>query len=384
MVRTDRASSGRPSMDMGMPPSPMALPVPGPMVLVCICAPSRLPAAPDRNTGTARGMPGGAGALSGVTLPPARHSIHSGGRQLTSDRWRGVFMEYVNLGSTGLRVSRICLGMMSFGDKSTRQWVLEEDAAEPLVRAAADGGVIFFDTADTYANGASEVVTGRLLGKLFRRDDVVVATKVYMPMSDAENDRGLSRKHILASIDNSLRRLGMDYVDLYQIHRWDPRTPIEETMAALHDVVRAGKARYLGASSMYAWQFAKAQRVAKTPFVSMQNHYNLAYREEEREMIPLCRDQGVALIPWSPLARGFLAGNRKTGDADGGATSRAATDNIAQGYYYRASDFATVERLGALATARGVSNATLAYAWLLHKGVTAPIIGASKPHQLDQ
>src|SRR6266705_733896 len=381
MVRTDRASSGRPSMDMGMPPSPMALPVPGPMVLVCICAPSRLPAAPDRNTGTARGMPGGAGALSGVTLPPARHSIHSGGRHLTSDRWRGVFMEYVNLGSTGLRVSRICLGMMSFGDKSTRQWVLEEDAAEPLVRAAADGGVIFFDTADTYANGASEVVTGRLLGKLFRRDDVVVATKVYMPMSDAENDRGLSRKHILASIDNSLRRLGMDYVDLYQIHRWDPRTPIEETMAALHDVVRAGKARYLGASSMYAWQFAKAQHVAErngwTRFVSMQNHYNLLYREEEREMLPLCADQGVAVLPYSPLARGMLAGNRtREGER---RTARAGDDPLSDERYHTDADFDVVDRLVEAAAERGAPPAQVALAWLASRpGVTAPIIGATR------
>src|SRR5215472_12140568 len=226
-------------------------------------------------------------------------------------------MDYTNLGATGLRVSRICLGMMSFGDKSNRQWVLEEDEAEPIVRAAADGGVIFFDTANAYAKGASEVVIGRLLGKLFARDDMVVATKVFMPMSDGENDRGLSRKHIMSSIDASLRRLGMDYVDLYQIHRWDPRTPIEETMAALHDVVRAGKARYIGASSMFAWQFAKmlhaADRLGLTRFVTMQNHYNLIYREEEREMNPLCHEEGVGLLPWSPLARGLLAGSRKAG-----------------------------------------------------------------------
>ena len=265
-------------------------------------------------------------------------------------------MEYVNLGSTGLRVSRICLGMMSFGDKSSRQWVLEEDAAEPLVRAAADGGVIFFDTADAYARGASEVVTGRLLGKLFRRDDVVVATKVYMAMSDGENDRGLSRKHIMASIDNSLRRLGMDYVDLYQIHRWDPRTPIEETMAALHDVVRAGKARYLGASSMYAWQFAKAQHTAErhgwTRFVSMQNHYNLLYREEEREMIPQCLDQGVGVIPWSPLARGVLTGNR-TRDGQK-RTTRADSDPLGDSLYDHPSDFDVVDAVAEVAAGRGV------------------------------
>src|SRR5215470_878743 len=301
-----------------MPPSPMALTVTGPIVLVCICAPSplgccRCPfssgllplrAAARRPQHRPRlGMPPRRWAVIAVTLPRKRHNIRisSGFCRIVSER---VFMEYVNLGSTGLRVSRICLGMMSFGDKSSRQWVLEEDAAEPLVRAAADGGVIFFDTADIYASGASEVVTGRLLGRLFRREDVVVATKVYMAMSDAENDRGLSRKHILAGIDHSLRRLDMDYVDLYQIHRWDSRTPIEETMEALHDVVKAGKARYIGASSMYAWQFAKAQCVAPTRFVSMQNHYNLIYREEEREMIPLCLDQGVGVIPWSPLARG--------------------------------------------------------------------------------
>jgi len=291
-------------------------------------------------------------------------------------------MEYVNLGSTGLRVSRICLGMMSFGDKSSRAWVLEEDAAEPLVRAAAEGGVIFFDTADVYAAGASEVVTGRLLGKLFRRDDVVVATKVCMAMSDGENDRGLSRKHIMASIDNSLRRLGMDYVDLYQIHRWDPRTPIEETMAALHDVVRAGKARYLGASSMHAWQFAKAQHTAErhgwTRFVSMQNHYNLLYREEEREMIPQCLDQGVGVIPWSPLARGVLTGNRSR---DGEKrTTRANNDPFGDSLYGHPSDFDVVDAVAEVAAGRGVPPAQVALAWLLHRpGVTAPIVGTTKP-----
>jgi 1-deoxyxylulose-5-phosphate synthase len=294
-------------------------------------------------------------------------------------------MEYVNLGSTGLRVSRICLGMMSFGDKSSRQWVLEEDAAEPLVKAAADGGVIFYDTADTYANGASEVVTGRLLGKLFRREDVVVATKVFSPMSDAENDRGLSRKHILAGIDNSLRRLGMDYVDLYQIHRWDPRTPVEETMAALHDVVKAGKARYIGASSMYAWQFAKAQHAAErhgwTRFVSMQNHYNLLYREEEREMIPQCIDQGVGVIPWSPLARGVLTGNR-TRDGQR-LTTRAGADPFGDSLYGQA-DFDVVDAVAAVAAERGVPPAQIALAWLLHRpGVTAPIVGTTKASHVD-
>jgi aryl-alcohol dehydrogenase-like predicted oxidoreductase len=294
-------------------------------------------------------------------------------------------MEYVNLGSTGLRVSRICLGMMSFGDKSSRQWVLEEDAAEPLVRAAADGGVIFFDTADIYANGASEVVTGRLLGKLFRREDVVVATKVFSAMSGAENDRGLSRKHILAGIDRSLRRLDMDYVDLYQIHRWDSRTPIEETMEALHDVVKAGKARYLGASSMHAWQFAKAQRVAErhgwTRFVSMQNHYNLLYREEEREMIPQCLDQGVGVIPWSPLARGVLTGNR-TRDGEK-RTTRAGNDPFGDSLYGPA-DFDVVDAVAEVAADRGVPPAQVALAWLLHRpGVTAPIVGTTKASHVD-
>jgi aryl-alcohol dehydrogenase-like predicted oxidoreductase len=294
-------------------------------------------------------------------------------------------MEYVNLGSTGLRVSRICLGMMSFGDKGTRPWVLDEDAAEPLVRAAADGGVIFFDTADVYADGTSEVITGRLLGKLFRRDDVVVATKVFSAMSDGENDRGLSRKHIMAGIDNSLRRLGMDYVDLYQTHRWDARTPIEETMAALHDVVKAGKARYIGASSMYAWQFAKAQHVAGehgwTRFVSMQNHYNLLYREEEREMIPQCIDQGVGVIPWSPLARGVLTGNRSR---DGQRhTTRAGTDPFGDSLYSQA-DFDVVDAVAEVAAGRGVPPAQVALAWMLQRpGVTAPIVGTTKPGHVD-
>src|SRR5580693_5679616 len=248
-------------------------------------------------------------------------------------------MEYVNLGSTGLRVSRVCLGMMSFGNNSDRPWVLDDDAAEPIVRAAADGGVTFFDTADVYSAGASEVTTGRLLGKMFRRDDVVVATKVFSPTGPGENSRGLSRKHIVSGIDASLERLDMDYVDLYQIHRWDYQTPVEETMEALHDVVRAGKARYIGASSMFAWQFAKAQHAADdhgwTRFVSMQNHYNLIYREEEREMIPQCIDQGVGVIPWSPLAR-------------------------------------------------GVPSAQVALAWLLHRpGVTAPIVGATRLGHLE-
>jgi 1-deoxyxylulose-5-phosphate synthase len=290
-------------------------------------------------------------------------------------------MRYTNLGRTGLRVSRVCLGMMSFGDDSERPWVLDEAAAEPIVKAAVDGGVTFFDTADTYSGGASEVATGRLVGNLLSRDEVVIATKVFMPMTPGENGGGLSRKHIMSAIDASLGRLGMDYVDLYQIHRWDDRTPIEETMEALHDVVRAGKARYIGASSMFAWQFAKAQHVAErngwTQFVAMQNHYNLIYREEEREMIPLCIDQGVGVIPWSPLARGVLAGNRSR---DGEKrTTRSETDTFTEYLYSQPTDFDVVERVAKVAAERGASPAQIALAWLLSKpGVTAPIIGATK------
>jgi aryl-alcohol dehydrogenase-like predicted oxidoreductase len=292
-------------------------------------------------------------------------------------------MEYVNLGSTGLRVSRIALGMMSFGPHETREWALDESAAEPIVRRAVDGGVIFFDTADVYNGGESEVITGRLLKKLFgMREEYVLATKVHGRTMPGENGRGLSRKHVMASIDASLERLGHDYVDLYQIHRWDPLTPIEETMEALHDVVKAGKARYIGASSMYAWQFAKAQRVAKTPFVSMQNHYNLVYREEEREMIPQCIDQGVGVLPWSPLARGLLAGTRtREGDR---LTTRARTDSFGDSLYTPEVDFAVVDRTGEVAAERGVPQAQVALAWLLHKpGVTAPIVGATKLEHLE-
>ena len=292
-------------------------------------------------------------------------------------------MEYVNLGGTGLRVSRIALGMMSFGRHETREWALDESAAEPIVRRAVEGGVTFFDTADVYNGGESEIVTGRLLKKLFgMREEYVLATKVHGHTMPGENGRGLSRKHIMASIDASLERLGHDYVDLYQIHRWDPLTPIEETMEALHDVVKAGKARYIGASSMYAWQFAKAQRVAETPFVSMQNHYNLVYREEEREMIPQCLDQGVAVLPWSPLARGLLAGTRtREGDR---LTTRARTDSFGDSLYTPEVDFAVVDRASEVAGTRGVAQAQVALAWLLHKpGVTAPIVGATKLEHLE-
>jgi len=295
-------------------------------------------------------------------------------------------VEHANLGSTGLRVSRICLGMMSFGAHPERPWALDEVRAEPIIRRAVDGGVTFFDTADVYNGGESEVITGRVLGRLLSREELVIATKVHGQTMPGENGRGLSRKHVLASIDASLRRLGLDYVDLYQIHRWDDGTPIEETMEALHDVVRAGKARYLGASSMYAWQFAKAQAAAErhgwTRFVSMQNHYNLLYREEEREMIPQCIDGGVAVIPWSPLARGLLAGNRtKEGER---LTTRAGTDRFADALYDPAVDFAVVDAVTAVAAERGVPNAQVALAWLLHKpGVTAPIVGATKVEHVE-
>jgi len=273
--------------------------------------------------------------------------------------------------------------MMSYGKHESRPWTLDEGAAEPILRRAVEGGITFFDTADVYNGGESEVLTGRLLGKLFgMREEYVVATKVNGRTMPGENGAGLSRKHIMASIDASLGRLGLDYVDLYQIHRWDKNTPIEETMDALHDVVHAGKARYIGASSMFAWQFAKAQHVADTPFVSMQNHYNLIYREEEREMIPQCLDQGVGVIPWSPLARGLLAGNRtREGER---LTTRAKTDAFGDSLYKPEVDFDVVDRLGEVAGARGDAPQQVALAWLLHRpGVTAPIVGATKLEHLD-
>jgi 1-deoxyxylulose-5-phosphate synthase len=291
-------------------------------------------------------------------------------------------MDCVRLGPTGLKVSRICLGMMSYGTQAERAWHLDEAAAEPVIAAAAEAGITYFDTADTYSDGVSEQITGRLLGKLFaRREDYVLATKVYFPMGPGPNDRGLSRKHVMAAIDASLERLGTGYVDLYQIHRWDYETPIEETMAALHAVVTAGKARYIGASSMFAWQFAKAQQVAErggwTRFVSMQNHYNLLYREEEREMFPLCADQGVAVLPYSPLARGVLAGNRTRGGER--RTTRAGDDPLSDERYSSPADFDVTDRLAEVAAARGVPPAQVALAWVLHNpGVTAPIIGATR------
>jgi aryl-alcohol dehydrogenase-like predicted oxidoreductase len=273
--------------------------------------------------------------------------------------------------------------MMSYGRHESREWALGEEDAAPIVRRAVEGGITFFDTADVYNGGESEVTTGRVLRKLFgMREEYVVATKVHGRTMPGENGRGLSRKHILASIDASLERLGLDYVDLYQIHRWDYSTPIEETMEALHDVVKAGKARYIGASSMYAWQFARAQSVAPTRFVSMQNHYNLVYREEEREMIPQCLDQGVGVLPWSPLARGLLAGTRtREGER---LTTRARTDPFADSLYTPEVDFAVVDRAAEIASERGVPSARVALAWLLAKpGVTAPIVGATKPGHLE-
>ncbi|MBC6934748.1 MAG: aldo/keto reductase [Chloroflexi bacterium] len=296
-------------------------------------------------------------------------------------------MQYMNLGKSGLKVSRICLGMMTYGSSQWRDWVLDEEDSRPFIRRALELGVNFFDTADMYSMGVSEEVTGRALKDFARRDEVVIATKVYHPMGDKPNQGGLSRKHIHHSIDDSLRRLGTDYVDLYQIHRWDAETPIEETLEALHDVVKAGKALYIGASSMYAWQLAKALYTADlhgwTRFVSMQNHYNLVYREEEREMIPLCIDQGLGVIPWSPLARGFLAGNR-TRDKSG-ETTRSKSDRFAHSMYYQDTDFETLDRVMELAKGRGVSPAQIALAWMLHKpGITSPIIGASKMYQLEE
>jgi len=296
-------------------------------------------------------------------------------------------MQWVNLGQTGLKVSRLCLGTMTYGSKKWRPWVLEEEEARPFFRKAIEAGVNFFDTADMYSVGVSETILGHALGEYTRRDDAVIATKVFYPMGPGLNDRGLSRKHIMQAIDASLRRLSTEYIDLYQIHRFDPETPIEETLEALHDVVKSGKALYIGASSMFAWQFAKmldiAERRGWTKFVTMQNHYNLVYREEEREMIPLCIDRGIGVIPWSPLARGFLAGNRTRQQQ--GTTERAQTDEFAHQMYYTDSDFDVVDRVVELAKRRNVTPAQIALAWILHKpGVTAPIIGASKMEQFEQ
>lgn len=296
-------------------------------------------------------------------------------------------MQYVNLGRTGLKVSRICLGAMSYGAPQWRDWVLNEEASRPFFKRALELGINFFDTADMYSHGVSEEVTGRALRDFARREEVVIATKVFHPFGDGPNERGLSRLHIMRSIDQSLRRLGVDYVDLYQIHRYDPETPLEETLEALNDVVRSGKARYIGASSMYAWQFARALYLADlhgwTRFVSMQNHYNLLYREEEREMIPLCLWEGVGVIPWSPLARGMLAGKRQPGGFSG--TKRSQSDEFLRQLYRGATDHQIVERVAALAERLSVQPAQVALAWLLSKpGVSAPIIGATRMHHLEQ
>ena len=295
-------------------------------------------------------------------------------------------MNYVRLGSTGLKVSRICLGTMTYGTKKWREWVLEEEEARPFYRKAIEAGINFFDTADVYSLGVSEEVTGRALKDFGPpREQLVIATKLYNAMGDTPNQRGLSRKHIHHAVEASLRRLGTDYIDLYQIHRYDPETPIEETLDALDSLVRAGKVLYLGASSMFAWQFLKMLDTAEANggerFATMQNHYNLLYREEEREMMPLCVAEGIGVIPWSPLARGVLAGNRKT------QTVRSRTDEFGQKLYGKEiadSDAEIVRRVEALAEKRGVSPAQVALAWHLHKpGIVAPIVGASKPHHLD-
>ncbi len=296
-------------------------------------------------------------------------------------------MQYINLGKTGLKVSRICLGMMTYGSPKWRDYILDEEGGRPFVQRAVEAGINFFDTANVYSAGVSEEVTGRLLREFARREEVVIATKVFFPCNDKPNQGGLSRLHIMRAVEDSLKRLGTDYIDLYQIHRWDYDTPIEETLEALHDLVKSGKVRYVGASSMHTWQFAQSLYLADlhnwTRFVSMQNHYNLVYREEEREMIPLCIDQGVGLIPWSPLARGFLAGNRTREKS--GETTRAKTDDLAHGFYYQDTDFEVLDRAIELGQRHGYSSAQISLAWMLHKpGITSPIIGASKMRHLDE
>ncbi len=296
-------------------------------------------------------------------------------------------MEYINLGKSGLKVSRICLGCMTYGnpDAGTHQWALREEESRPFIKRALELGFNFFDTANVYSKGASEEILGRAIKDFARREEVVIATKVFSKMREEPNGKGLSRKAIMQEMDASLKRLGMDYVDLYQTHRWDAETPIEETMEALHDLVKAGKTRYIGASSMYAWQFAKALYTADlhgwTRFISMQNQYNLIYREEEREMMPFCEDQKIGVIPWSPLARGFLAGNRTK---DGGSTSRSQTDGFAKRMYFQAEDFAVADKVTELAEKLGVPNTQVALAWMFSKPyITAPIIGATKMLHLD-
>jgi aryl-alcohol dehydrogenase (NADP+) len=296
-------------------------------------------------------------------------------------------MDYVNLGTTGLKVSRLCLGTMTYGTSKWRDWILDEDDARPFYKRALELGINFIDTADMYSTGVSEEITGRALKDFARREEVVLATKVFAKMGQDPNSGGLSRKHIMDAIDASLRRLQTDYVDLYFIHRYDPETPMLETLEALNDVVRAGKARYIAASSMFAWQFGQALRLSErhgwARFVAMQNHYNLVYREEEREMLPLCQAEGIGVTPWSPLARGFLAGNRHR--QGGGDTARAQGDDMAQDYYFEDSDFAVADRVTALASKQDVSPSQIALAWLLHKpGITAPVIGSTKMEHLEE
>ncbi|MBV8100081.1 MAG: aldo/keto reductase [Verrucomicrobia bacterium] len=297
-------------------------------------------------------------------------------------------MDFLPLGNSGLEVSRLCLGCMSYGSSKAREWILNEEAALPFYQQAIEAGINFFDTADLYSQGMSEEVTGRALKKLgVRREQVVIATKVFYPTGTSPNERGTSKKHVRHAIDASLRRLGLDYVDLYQIHRYDRSTPMEETLEALTDLIKQGKVLYLGASSMAAWEFAKFVSVAKANgfprFISMQNHYNLVYREEEHEMIPLCREENVGIIPWSPLARGFLAGNRpRSAESE---TVRGKTDASAQRLYHQESDYQVIDRVIDMAKKRGLSNAQIALAWMLHKpGITSPIIGATKPHHLEE
>jgi 1-deoxyxylulose-5-phosphate synthase len=295
-------------------------------------------------------------------------------------------MEYIRFGNTGMKVSRICLGTMTYGKPTERwKWALDEEQSRPFIKKALELGINFFDTADMYSTGASEEIVGNALKDFAKRDDVVLATKVFNPMGEGPNDGGLSRKHIMSAIDASLKRLKTDYVDLYQIHRWDYNTPVEETMEALNDIVRAGKALYIGASSMFSWQFAQALYTSDlhgwTRFVSMQPHYNLIYREEEREMIPLCIDQKVAVIPWSPLARGLLTGNRTK---ERNETLRAKTDEFGKRLYYADSDFEVVKRVAEIAGHRGIPDAQVALAWMLGKpAITAPIVGATKLKHLE-
>jgi aryl-alcohol dehydrogenase-like predicted oxidoreductase len=301
---------------------------------------------------------------------------------------RSKIVEFLPLGKSGLKVSRLCLGCMNYGSSQARPWILDEEAALPFYRQAIDAGINFFDTADLYSQGKSEEVTGRALQKLgVAREHIVIATKVFYPTGSTPNEQGTTKKHVRHAIDASLQRLGVDYIDLYQIHRYDRSTPMEETLAALTDLIKQGKVLHIGASSMYAWEFARFLHIARTngfaQFVSMQNHYNLIYREEEREMIPFCREENIGVIPWSPLARGFLAGNRpRSGE---GETTRGKSDASSRRLYYQESDYQVLDRVTDLAKKRGMSNAQLAIAWMLHKpAIISPIVGATKPHHLDE